>query len=182
MPGKSYNSTNFYKHTFCIFNEVEIGAVESLKPNHKSNSGSIYYFTEDGVFRLSNHWGRAASCKWRLQKLPKSDSNRSKLGFAFYTAFHPDNDFEKLYYIESDSDNNISFNHEYNSKNTSGLLRTASETTKRIRQIRNIISNDSWTKYFPAPVIAKIRDQIIAQLIQTDKPLQRIKTEMRENL
>jgi len=34
--------------------------------NYKSSSGSKYWYTNDGVYRLSNHWGDVASCFWNL--------------------------------------------------------------------------------------------------------------------
>ena len=79
---KTYNKTNFHKHTFCIFKEVDFETIQNLKPNYKSKSGSSYFFTDQGVYRLSNHWGRAANCKWRLEISSKSqitNSNRTKL-------------------------------------------------------------------------------------------------------
>ena len=68
MTTKTYNKTNFHKHTFCIFHEVDFDVVKELKPNYTSKSGSSYYFVESGVYRFSNHWGRAANCKWRLSR------------------------------------------------------------------------------------------------------------------
>ena len=76
MPIETYNKTNFHKHTFCIFQEVDFELIKNLKLNFKSKSGSSYYFVENGVYRLSNHWSRVANCKWRLDKnLNKQISN-----------------------------------------------------------------------------------------------------------
>jgi len=43
-----------------------------IKPDYISldkKSGkphSLYYYTPDGLYRHSNHWGRVAKCKWEL--------------------------------------------------------------------------------------------------------------------
>ena len=38
------------------------------EPNYISKSGSIYWYTEKYLYRLSNHWGQVASCEWILRK------------------------------------------------------------------------------------------------------------------
>lgn len=59
-----FNSENFFYATDADFQSCE-------KPNRKadytSNSGSQYWYTEDGVIRGSNHWGMGiATCNWTL--------------------------------------------------------------------------------------------------------------------
>lgn len=42
-------------------------ALDEIEPSYISASGSIYYYCEKGVYRLSNHYNsRVASCDWRL--------------------------------------------------------------------------------------------------------------------
>lgn len=182
MGAKSFHRNNFHKNTFCIFKEVALDAISALKLNYKSKSGSQYYFTETGVYRLSNHWGRAANCKWRLQpSQPQScinPENRMKLGFAFWSDFHRDNDTEKLYFIEMDFENqSVNFQHKDSGNcNPTAVLRNASETTKRIRQIRNLLENDAWTSYYPEQNSKELTVKVIRQMIQTDKTLQHIKS------
>lgn len=178
MDAKTYHRNNFHKYTFCVFNEADLSEVSHLKPDYKSKSGSVYYFSETGVFRLSNHWGRAANCKWRLQTDSKSES-RTKLGFALWTSFHRDNDAEKLYFIEADIYNNsVNFQHKDNGGfRPEFVLRTASETTKRLKQIRSLQTNDRWTKHFSEDS-EMVKKKAITQLIQTDKPLSQIKSEL----
>lgn len=177
MGNKNYNKTNFHKHTFCIFKQVELSEIENLKMNFKSKSGSNYYFTNDGVYRLSNHWSRVANCRWRLNNynINNKNQNRTKLGFANWTDFYEDNDFEKLYFIEIFDDYAINYFH----KNCSNYkpkfqLRTATETAKIVKQIRNLLENDSWAKYINGN-IDDLRKQIITELITTNKSLLEIK-------
>ena len=180
MRGKVYDRKNFHKYTFCIYKQVEWSAIENRKPDYRSKSGSNYYFTETGVYRLSNHWGRAANCKWRLQPLQNPGTERTKLGFALWTEFHPDNDTEKLYYIEVNFENlSVTFNHKSNPKqNVKAVLRTASETTKRIKQIRNLLDNSSWTAYYHQKESEELQREVIQKLVDTEKTLQQIKCEI----
>ncbi len=193
MPPKIYNKTNFHKHTFCIFQEVALDVLKDLKLHYKSKSGSSYYFVEEGVYRYSNHWGRAANCKWRLNrnsnsKIPNSKSvslsavevtntNRTKLGFANWSDFYPDNDFEKLYFIEVDySSQSAHFNHFKNEKySIDKVLRTSTETTKLLKQIRTLLEESAWTKHLKEASIKVLRKEIIEQLITTNKSFQEIK-------
>ena len=176
MNDKIYNKTNFHRHTFCVFKEVKLEEVIGLKPNYTSKSGSSYYFTIDGVYRVSNHWGRAANCKWRLQALEDVSSDRTRAGYANWNEFHPDNDLHKLYFIEVDFDtNSVHYNHICNQLEVQAMLRTASETTKRIKQIRLLFKSDDWAKHLDYDDFETARRQIIQELIATDKTLLEIK-------
>lgn len=180
MAIKQYHQNNFHKYTFCIFQEVDFLAIADLKLSYKSKSGSSYYFTKNGVYRLSNHWGRAANCKWRLlanSKKENSNSNRTKLGFANWTDFYPDNDLEKLYFIEADFENKtVNFYHKqsehYSEKK---MLRTASETTKLIKQIRMLLEENSWMKYLKENNPEYLRQAIIEELINSNKTFQEVR-------
>lgn len=175
---KTYNKTNFHKHTFCIFQEVTFESITDLKPNFISKSGSSYYFTEQGVYRHSNHWGRAANCKWRLVSNGIS-KDRSKVGYANWCDFYSDNDQEKLYFIEVDYSNQLAqFNHYKSDKYTPGkVLRTAAQTTKLIKQIRGLLEETAWAKYLKHESIDVLRKEIIEQLISSNRTLQEIKKE-----
>ena len=151
-------------------------SIDSKKIDYKSKSGSSYYFIEDGVYRLSNHWGRAANCKWRLQS-DTTNTSRTKLGYADWTAFHPDNETEKWYFITVDFDHQSAhYQHKlspaYQDKFT---LRTAAETTKVIKNIRDLFSNEAWAKHFQCEDVAELRKDIIEKLITTNQSLLDIK-------
>ncbi|MCZ8196693.1 MAG: hypothetical protein O9267_03685 [Flavobacterium sp.] len=177
---KTYNRTNFHKHTFCIFKEVDFNEIQELKCNYQSKSGSSYYFTEDGVYRYSNHWGRAANCKWRLDSNPKlqaTNSNRTRLGFAKWTGFYPENDFEKLYFIEVDYQNKTAnFYHKQSENfNKDKVVRTSVETTKLLKQIRTLLEETAWAKHLNVENIESARKEIIEQLITTNQSFQEIR-------
>lgn len=177
---KKYQQNNFHKHTFCIFQEVAFSCIVDLKLNYTSKSGSRYYFVKDGVYRASNHWGRAANCKWRLQvnsTTKNPNSNRIKIGFAKWTDFYPDNDFEKLYFIEADFENgSVHFFHKQSENYTQNtILRTAPETVKLIKQIRNLFDETAWAKYLNEENIEILRKEIITQLIESNSTFQEIR-------
>ena len=171
---------NSFKNTFCVFNEVLSEAIEGLKIQFESKAGSIYYYTEAGMYRVSNHWGRLANSKWRLIAMEPETFSKTKIGFAAWSEFYPDNAEEKLYYIEADYDKNtVIYQHKKNPNyDKKAILRTSFETTKRIKQIRNLQQLTSWAKHFDYDNLADLRKQIIEKLIFTDKTLEEIKREI----
>lgn len=164
------------KKTFCIFQEVDFQQIETLKPDYSSLSGSVYFYQKKGVYRLSNHWGRAANSKWRLQQLPVSES-KIKLGFALWEDFFEDNDEEKLYFIAVNFETKTADFFHKNSRNfdQKAVLRTSSNTIQRIRLIRKLLENDRWTKYYFQPNIQVI---VINQLIYSELTLIKIKQKL----
>lgn len=173
-------SPNSFKNTFCIFQEEKLHAIEGLVAQYQSKSGSTYYYTKIGMYRLSNHWGRLANSKWRLEPLEPETESKIKLGFAEWTSFYPDNALDKLYYIEPNYINNtVNYQHKNNPKyDNRAILRTSFETTKRIKQIRNILGLTSWANYFDYEDIDILRKEIVDQLVFTDKTLEQIKREI----
>ncbi|WP_035677956.1 hypothetical protein [Flavobacterium limnosediminis] len=170
---------NSFKNTFCIFKEVPLSETENLEQQFKSESGSAYFYTEEGMYRLSNHWGRLANSKWRLLLMNPATESKIKLGFAKWEDFYPDNASEKLYYIEADFENHTANYYHKNGPDYNGttLLRTTAETRKRLKNIRNILTLTQWAKHYNQD-IEVLRKRIVTELINTDKPLETIKREM----
>jgi len=171
-----YNRNNFHKHTFCVFNETDFSEIGDKKPDYTSSSGSAYYFTTAGVFRLSNHWGRAAKCKWRLQSAQDYD-RRLRLGYAKWSDFHDDNSSEKLYFIEVDFEAKTAAYQHKNNFQGIGLpvFRTASDASKMIKQIRNLLHSEDWGRHFNRET-DDLRKVIITELMATSKTLQQVKS------
>lgn len=173
-------SPKSFKNTFCVFHEVLLNQIEGLLVQYASKSGSSYYYTKTGMYRLSNHWGRLANSKWRLEPLELETESKCKLGFAPWTHFYPDNAVDELYYIEMNySNNTVNYQHK-NSPDYDGkpILRTSFETTKKIKQIRNLLNLTSWAKYFEYDDLDVLRKDIITELIFTNKTLEEIKREL----
>ena len=175
-PLKTYTKFNFHKHTFCIFTEVDFSYISNLEYHFKSKSGSEYYFTDKGVYRKSNHWSRVANCKWRLVNNNLNKNNtREKLGYANWTDFHSDNEFEKIYFLEVNFEKNeVYFQHKNNCKTLETIFKTAPEVSKLIKQVRNLLETDSWAKHFNQE-ISFLRKQIINKLLSSNASLQEIK-------
>lgn len=174
---KNYNKFNFHKHTFCVFKEVNAEVVKNLQPSHKSSSGSTYYFTEAGVYRVSNHWGRAANCRWRLESDHKNVNQSTKAGYANWTDFYPNNEQENLFYIEVDEQTReVSFQHKNNPKyDGKAQLRNASETAKVIRTLNEVLTTDNWAKYLNFEDLDALRSEVAHQLITTNTSFIEIK-------
>jgi hypothetical protein len=170
-------SPNSFKNTFCVFQEVLPDQIENLKVQYDSKSGSKYFYTKVGMYRLSNHWGRLANSKWRLKPMEPETDSKFKIGYAAWDEFYPDNAEEELYYLEVNySNNTVNYQHKNNPDyDSKPILRTSFETTKKIKQIRNLLTLTSWAKYFEYDDIEVLRKTIIEQLVYTNKTLDEIK-------
>lgn len=60
------NQKNFFKNTLATFTGITEEQYDATNndPNFVSDSGSAYWYTDEGVIRYSNHWGYVASCIW----------------------------------------------------------------------------------------------------------------------
>lgn len=171
-------SPNSFKKTFCVFIEVDLSCIDELISDYQSESGSQYFYTEKGMYRLSNHWGRLANSKWRLIDTGISIS-KTKVGFATWESFYPDNDFEEIYYLDWDkSSNEILYQHKMNPDyDNKAILRSSKETQKRLKNARNILELSNWAKYFDNDINV-LREKIINDLIYTELPLEEIKRKL----
>ena len=60
--------TNFFERTNAIFSAVD--TLPQRRPNYTSYR-SAYWYTDSGVFRRSDHWGRGIrTCNWLLREYP----------------------------------------------------------------------------------------------------------------
>lgn len=173
-------SPNSFKNTFCVFQEEHLDKIKGLKLQYQSKAGSCYYYTTTGMYRLSNHWGRLANSKWRLEPMEPESESKIKLGYSPWTNFYPDNSFEELYYLEADYvKGTVNYQHKNNPNyDNKTILRTSFETAKKIKQIRNLLNLTSWAKYFEYDDLAVLRKNIIDELIFTTKTLEEIKREL----
>jgi hypothetical protein len=170
-------SPKSFKNTFCVFHEVLASSIEGMTVQYDSQSGSKYYYTKEGMYRLSNHWGRLANSKWRLEPMEPATDSKFKLGFASWNEFYPDNAIEELYYLEANYERKtVNYQHRNNPNyDKKALLRTSFDTAKRIKQIRNLFELTSWAKYFDYDDIDELRKKIIDDLIFTNETLEEIK-------
>lgn len=172
---KIYNQTNFFKHTFCEFQEVDNFDFPE-KTNYKSKSESTYFYTDEGVYRKSNHWGRVANCRWKLISNENYKNQNIVIGFAKWSDFAPTNSTEKLFFISVDYENKTA-KLQPKKENSTNYLFTFSEAQKRIKQIHHLFKDDKWANYFNLE-ITELQFKIISEFINSNKSLQEIKREL----
>jgi hypothetical protein len=141
--------------------------------NYKSKSDSIYSYTDEGVYRKSNHWGRVANCRWKLIADENYKNQQTVIGFAKWTDFYPINSNEKIFFIEVSFDKKIA-KIQSKKENSPNFLFNFSEAQNRIKQITHLFRDDKWANYFYLE-IDELRFKIISDFINTDKSLQEIK-------
>lgn len=169
-----------FKNTFCVFLEIDPETINIGTFDYISQSGSSYFYTETGMYRYSNHWGRLANSKWRLVPLETQTTLKFKLGFAKWEHFYPDNPTDELYYLEVNfTSKTVNYQHKNNPDyDQKAVLRTGFETTKKIKQVRNLFALTSWAKHFEYEDIDDLRKTIVEQLIYTNKTVEVIKREL----
>ena len=170
---KRYNQSNFFKHTFCEFIQVEDFDFPKTT-NYKSKSESYYFYSDDGVYRKSNHWGRVANCRWKLIANDKYKNQHVVIGFAKWTDFYPINATEKTFFIVVNFDEKEVRIQSKKETSTEHLF-TFSEAQKRIKQIQYVLKEEKWARYFDKN-INDLRVEIISEFINSDKTLQQIKS------
>ncbi|NQY07147.1 MAG: hypothetical protein HRT68_13410 [Flavobacteriaceae bacterium] len=176
---KRYTRENFFKHTYCEFETVTQTAVVDLKLYYHSKSDSQYYYTDQGVYRYANHWGRVANCRWRLLGSEEFKNQKYHLGFAKWTDFLPMNDTDKLFFIVVDiATKKVNFQHKLSREYSNEFLFTALNAKKRVKHIRGLFKNDKWVNYFEKDA-DELRALIITDYITSNKNLQEIKRKYR---
>lgn len=140
-----YNRNNFFRNTFCFFEEV--WDCNMNKFNYHSKSGSSYHFSEAGVYRASNHWGRVGNCRWKLISKNSNRNGKQAVGFATWESFFENNEQQQIFFIDF-----LNGQYFYNHKNHSNYnevfaLFDANAAKKRVQTIAFIQTNASWAKY-----------------------------------
>jgi hypothetical protein len=177
MATKTYTKLNFHSYTFCIWKEVLFSEINGLKINYKSQSGSEYIFTANGLYRISNHWGRVANCHWRLIPLAQFKSQNNIVGFAKWTDFYSNDDTSKLFFIKLDLETKeVNFYHKLSIENQEKvILRNAKETAKTIQTIKQVLNESDWAKYLQYDDLEVLRKEIVNELVNTEKTFLEIK-------
>jgi hypothetical protein len=177
MANKIYSRLNFHKHTFCIWKEVLAAEIRDLKISYISQSGSQYIFTADGLYRISNHWGRVANCHWRLIPLAEFKSQHNIVAFANWVDFYSNDDTSKLFFIKMDFDmQEVNFYHRQSADKQEMLVfRNAKETAKTIRTIKQVLTETDWAKHLNYVDFEVLRKEISSGLINSEKSFLEIK-------
>ena len=168
---------NFHKHTFCIWNEVPFTEIDNLKKNYKSQSGSEYIFTPEGLYRISNHWGRVANCHWRLIPLVEFKSQHNIVAFANWLDFYSNDDTSKLFFITVDFEaKEVTFYHKQSADDQNNIaFRNAKDTAKTIRTIKEVLTEIDWAKHLKYEDIEALRKEIVSELVNSEKSFLEVK-------
>ena len=140
----------------------------------------MYYFTEEGVFRKSNHWGRVASYRWRLNTKSVYKNQQTILAFAKWEDFYHLNEKEKLFFISINFETK-KINIKVQNSDKAIFLFTLGDAQRREKEIKHIFKEVKWAKYFDES-IEKLRYKIIMKLINSNLSLQQIKTNIKLGL
>lgn len=144
----------------------------------KSNSNSVYFYTEKGVFRKSNHWGKVANCHWKIITKNNYKNQQTIIGFATWDSFFPINFSEKNITIVVDYQINtakIQLQKEASKNPVFSFL----EAQQKLKKIRELLQNDSWTKYFTQNP-TEIKQLVIDEFLNSSKTIQQIKQEFKK--
>lgn len=176
-----YTRFNFFKHTFAIFSKV-LPPENFVKPHYISKHGSQYFFTNDGVYRFSNHWGRVGNCRWRLEGIDFKQQT-SYWGYCAWIDFYKNNDTEALFYIEQIAEDQFTYNHIQKKNCDLAVSRSASETSKIIKKLQEISASNSWAKHMTYTDYNDLKRYFIEQLITSKKSFNEIKrTYLQDNM
>ncbi len=178
---KVYTRYNFFNKTYCVFRGATLREISRRKPNYRSESGSTYYYTKHGVYRLSNHWGRAAKCQWRLVSDFPAEIDDLRLGYADWADFRENLDPDvDAYYISVDFDTKkVSYMHKDNPEyDQVAVIRSADATRKLIKQIKNLLDTHKWAKYYEYEDIEEFREEVVMRLVNTDISLNELRREL----
>ena len=179
---KQIDRNNFYKNTFCIFKEINFGEFRKEDFKYHSKSGSLYHFTDEGVFRWSNHWGRVGNCRWKLETIDEKRIGRKSLGFAFWNDFFENDDSKSLFYIEKNEKGEYYSAHK-DSQNIepNWALFNAREAKKRLQIIVMVQEDLLWNKHLNLDNSTENQQRAIDLLRTTRKSWLEIKRVLSEN-
>ena len=178
---KNYHNFNFFKHTYCEFKMMEIDFFSHHKFHYKSKSGSLYFYTENGLYRYSNHWGRVANCRWKISGIENYKNQNYYVGYANWLDFYQLNSLEKVFYLEDDiKTETIKIFRVKEESETTYFLMTLDFSLKRLKQINELRKDFKWAKYYNED-IEVLRSKLIDKLINSDKSLQVLKQSLKND-
>jgi len=104
-----------------------------------------------------------------------------RLGYANWEDFRENLDPDvDAYYISVDFETKkVSYMHKDNPEyDTIAVLRSADATRKLIKQIKNLLENHKWAKYYEFDDLDEFRKEVINRLINSDITLNELRREL----
>ena len=170
-----YHKFNFFKHTYCEFKMQNIDFFDEMKAHFQSKSGSFYYYTENGVFRYSNHWGRVANCRWKIQGIDQYKNQNYYVGYANWSDFYPLNSADKVFYLEVDyKECKANIKRIQKDTESSKFLMTSEMAHQKLKSIREVFKDSKWILYLNKD-IEEVKREVIQELTLTTNSLKKIK-------
>ena len=166
---KTYNKKNYYRNTYAVFKEVASENLPFKKWHYTSKSGSAYYYTKTGIYRLSNHWGRAAKCRWVLESGNELyvSKGRVRIGYANWTDFFENIETTQSYFIKVDfTTKSATYDHKSRDSSATATYRTAKETQKLLQKVKRLLKTDNWSKYYEYEDLEVLRKELVLDLIR----------------
>lgn len=174
---KLYTKFNFFKYTYCEFEVKNLDFFKGKSAHYQSKSGSLYFYTEEGVYRYSNHWGRVANCRWKIEGVENYKSQDYYVGFSKWNNFYPLNDSDKVFYISVDYEKKKARIHRLKEGTSKEFLMASEFAHQRLKQIQKLFREHKWASYYEED-IAELRKKIIDSLLISNKSLKQIKETM----
>ena len=171
-----YNRTNFFKHTYCQFEFKTFDVLKEENIHFKSKSGSTYVYTEEGVYRHSNHWGRVANCRWKLNGVTKYQNQNYYVGYAKWTDFYSLTSDEKLFGLKIDFETEKVEVYKPEEKEKEQLF-NLTVIFKKKKEVEEVFKNTKWMQYHNKE-LEVLQERIIEKILTTNKSLQQIKLEL----
>lgn len=168
MEYKTYNKHNYYRNTYAVYKEIDASELPFEKWHYTSKSDSAYFYTKEGVYRKSNHWGRAAKCRWVLESGNEIyvSKGRERIGYANWTDFYNNNETTQAYFVKIDYTlKTVTYDHKSRDTSAKAIYRTAKETQKIIQKVKRLLIKDSWAKYYDYDDLERLRKELIEELI-----------------
>jgi len=177
---RKYNNLNFFKHTYCEFEMIHNDFFKQESTHFKSKSGSLYFYTEEGVYRYSNHWGRVANCRWKISGVEDYKNQNYYVGYANWIDFFSLKTSEKSFYLDVDfTKKEVEICCKQKNDITTHSLMTLELALKKLKQIKTIFKEYKWALYFNENIDV-LRKELIYNLINTEKDLHVIKQDLKK--
>jgi hypothetical protein len=172
---RKYHNFNFFKHTYCEFEIINKDFFNQKSVHYKSKSGSLYFYTDKGVYRYSNHWGRVANCRWKINGIVAYKNQNYYTGYANWLDFHSLKSAEKYFYLEVNfEEESVKIYSIKEQNNPIVFLMSLEFALKRLKEIKTLFKEYKWALYFNKNIDI-LRKKLISLLINSDKSLQEIK-------
>lgn len=171
---RKYDKTNFFKHTYCQFEYKELSVLQEENIHFKSKSGSSYVYTENGVYRYSNHWGRVANCRWKLNGITKYQNQNYYVGYAKWTDFYSLTSEAKLFGLKINFETKKV---EVYKPERKDQLFNLTVVFKKKKEVEEVFKNTKWMQYHEEEVEV-LQEKIIKQILTSNKSLREIKLEL----